>query len=97
MEVFRPMYYRAGMRAWRPRALLASLVLAVGAFLGGRQDNSPVAFYSSMVLLFLAVVLAMPTFVLVAVRIAGGAITARHGAVHPVDLDEDIPMIAVGA
>ena len=67
-EAFRPMYYQRSLRVWQPRVLLLSVILGLGAYLGGRQESSKVAFYASMVLLFVAVVLIMPTFVLAAVR-----------------------------
>jgi putative ABC transport system permease protein len=69
VEAFRPMYYQRSLAVWRPRALLASGLLVLGALAGGTQEGSTAAFYGSMVLLFLAVVLAIPTFVLGAVRV----------------------------
>jgi putative ABC transport system permease protein len=69
VEAFRPMYYQRSLPAWQPRALLASGLLALGALAGGMQESSTAAFYGSMLLLFLAVVLAIPTFVLGAVRL----------------------------
>jgi putative ABC transport system permease protein len=67
VEAFRPMHYQRSLTAWRPRALLWSGLLALGALAGGTQEGSTTAFYISMVLLFAAVVLAIPTFVLGAV------------------------------
>ena len=69
VEAFRPMYYQRSLSAWQPRALLWSGLLALGALAGGTQEGSTAAFYTSMVLLFVAVVLAIPTFVLGAVHV----------------------------
>ena len=69
VEAFRPMYYQRSLTGWQPRALLWSGLLALGALAGGTQEGSTAAFYTSMVLLFLAVVLAIPTFVLGAVHV----------------------------
>jgi putative ABC transport system permease protein len=69
VEAFRPMYYQRSLTAWRPRALLWSGLLLLGALAGGTQEGSTAVFYMSMVLLFAAVVLAIPTFVLGAVHL----------------------------
>ena len=69
VEAFRPMYYERSLTGWQPRALLWSGLLALGALAGGTQEGSTVAFYTSMVLLFGALVLAIPTFVLGAVHV----------------------------
>jgi putative ABC transport system permease protein len=69
VEAFRPMYYQRSLTAWRPRALLWSGLLLLAALAGGTQEGSTAVFYMSMVLLFAAVVLAIPTFVLGAVHV----------------------------
>jgi putative ABC transport system permease protein len=69
VEAFRPMYYQRSLPAWQPRALMGSGLLLLGALAGGTQEGSTAAFYTSMVLLFVAVVLAIPTFVLGAVQV----------------------------
>jgi putative ABC transport system permease protein len=69
VEAFRPMHYQRSLPGWQPRALLLSGLLSLGALAGGTQEGSTAAFYTSMLLLFVAVVLVIPTFVLGAVRV----------------------------
>ncbi len=69
VEAFRPMHYQRSLPVWRPRALLLSGLLLLGTLAGGTQEGSTAAFYGSMLLLFLAVVLVIPMFVLGAVRL----------------------------
>jgi putative ABC transport system permease protein len=86
-EAFRPMHFQRGLTAWRPRPLILSAVLGVAAWIGGRQDSSSLVFYSSMLLLFVAVVLAIPSFVLGAVRLLRPLVTRTLGLDATLALD----------
>jgi putative ABC transport system permease protein len=68
VEALRPMHFQQGLKPWRPRALLLTAILGAGAMAGTLQQSSSVLFYASMVLLYLAAVMAIPSFVLVIVR-----------------------------
>jgi putative ABC transport system permease protein len=68
VEAFRPMYFQRGVESWRPRTLLLAALLGCGAWLGSLSRSSAPLFYASMVMLFLAAVAVIPSFVLALVR-----------------------------
>lgn len=69
LEALRPIYFQQRLQAWRPGHLLAAGLLGAAAILGALQQGSSVLFYSSMGLLFVAIVLVVPSVALVLVRL----------------------------